>query len=173
MLVGGRQSLLTYRTESLLLHSPQEREGRDSHTPLGLIYPHLSEASLASLASVQTKLDGSKEGIRDALLELSKVEGLIDRSKDKAADIATALYKNLLILSHAGGSPLAASNSAGGDIFSALNGPTTFDLTLYSSLKQTVDPLDLEFMQIEEVDIVHALPSRAMMGFRQAWGLLI
>ena len=170
VIVGGRQSLLHYRAKNIL--GGGGGDGQEG-TPLGLVYPELAEGDLAALASVQAKLDGSTDGIREALLELSKVEGIVHPTKDKPADRATALYKNLLILCHAGNSPLAAPTSDSRDIFAALNGPTTFDLTLYSSLKQAVDPLDFEFMQIEEADLVHALPSRAMMGFRQAYGLLI
>jgi hypothetical protein len=171
IILGSRQNILAHRAKDLLQKGKVSSENMT--VPLSLVYPTLDESDLAILASIQQRLDGAKEGIRDALLELSKVESLINRSTDKPSDIARALYKNLLILCHVGQTALAPSATETVNIFLTLNGPSRFDLTLYNSLKQCIDPLDLEFMQIEEVDLVGALPSRSMMGFRQAWGLLI
>ena len=123
---------------------------------LALIYPDLSSADLDALIGVQALLDGSKEGLREALIGLCNVSTIVNRN-GKPEEIAASLYNTLLTLTHAGKTPL--SEAASDDVFTLLNGPTAFDVTFYNCLKQTLNPSDLEYMQLEEADLVIFCPT--------------
>ena len=167
ILVGCRLSLLRARAKALLTGKPAPDSGP---IDLSLIFPTLEAADLLILKRVQDLLDGTKENLRAALIDLCNVSALINRNA-KPAEIAASLYNTLLVLAHAG--KTALSKTASNDVFTLLNGPTTFDVTFYNCLKQTLEPSDLEYLQLEESDLVHCLPNRAMMGFRMAWGMLL